>query len=471
MAFSPFFSSINTALLKKNVVQETTDTISNVSNLRIANVAVDEIANKITQGFRPLLFQNLWGSPQVRYIAKPKQAAPRIFLALHYKMCSFLGDYGAGKTLNTFSLLPGEKTTISIRSFLRNETTVSKSENVLDSFSESSANELQNSIESEFGYQTSSDMSELIDIVGTFGYQASAKATVGVATVKAKTSVSVGAEYSTSLNENISEQINNLTSAVSNHTSQSNSVREVEVNTETTSTAISEQEETITRILENINKSRVLNFVFRQLLQEYFTITYLNDVHIVYTNGYPESQLVSSIANIDGLLQKVIPAPANIAQVKNSIFNYLCNIEDYTGTKVSFIEKVDESVGNCIDPNFPPLANSYVRKRKDLSQTYNGKTVNGIILNVTHRVLRTPAVIVDSLLGQGEALDCYNMKLQNAATIQADLENAKLQQAIDLINALPDAETKAKLYKKIFTDCCDVPQSSCGCTNTTTTAK
>ena len=68
---------------------------------------------------------------------------------------------------------------------------------------------------------------------------------------------------------------------------------------------------------------------------------------------------------------------------------------------------------------------TYVRKRKDLVQSYGDKTVNGIILNVTQRVLRTPSVIIDALLGQGEALDCYNEELQEAAVIAAQLANRK----------------------------------------------
>ena len=58
-------------------------------------------------------------------------------------MCSYLGNYGAGKTLKTFSLLPGEKTTITIRNWMHNEESKKITSNILDSLTESSANELQ----------------------------------------------------------------------------------------------------------------------------------------------------------------------------------------------------------------------------------------------------------------------------------------------------------------------------------------
>ena len=55
------------------------------------------------------------------------------------------------------------------------------------------------------------------------------------------------------------------------HVQTADTQRQVEINADVTSTAISETEQTTTRTLEKIDRSRVLNFVFRQLLQELFT--------------------------------------------------------------------------------------------------------------------------------------------------------------------------------------------------------
>jgi hypothetical protein len=82
------------------------------------------------------------------------------------------------------------------------------------------------------------------------------------------------------------------------------------------------------------------------------------------------------------------------------------------------------------------------------------------------KLQRTDALLVYSSLGQGEALDCYNMKLQDAAASNAYLENEKLQQALAIIEGITGPAQKAALYKKVFTDCCEVPQSGCGCNNT-----
>jgi hypothetical protein len=235
--------------------------------------------------------------------------------------------------------------------------------------------------------------------------------------------------------------------------------RQIQINTDVTSTAVTETETTTTRTLENMNRSRVLNFVFRQLLQEYYTLTYLNDVSLLYSNGYDTSVKTGTLSSMGNLLRSVLIDAKTVDSVRNDIYVHLCNIADYTGTRVSFIEKVTERHGNCIEPSQQDRPVSYVRKRKDLAQSYEDKTVNGIILDVTQRVLRTPAVIIDALLGQGAALDCYNEELQEAAVIAAQLANRKIDQALALIDAIVDPADKARLYNNVFGTCCSTPQT------------
>ena len=46
----------------------------------------------------------------------------RLILVESYRLSSYLGNYGAGRTLKTFSLLPGEKTKLSIKNYTKTET-------------------------------------------------------------------------------------------------------------------------------------------------------------------------------------------------------------------------------------------------------------------------------------------------------------------------------------------------------------
>ncbi len=108
-----------------------------------------EIVFAIQQKLKPIAYQDFYGTTHVAYCAKPLQAIPTLTLGLHANVCSYLGDYGAGKTVKTFSLLPGEKTTISIRNYQHREVIQKKAEHLLDSFSESSAKELENALNTE----------------------------------------------------------------------------------------------------------------------------------------------------------------------------------------------------------------------------------------------------------------------------------------------------------------------------------
>ena len=76
------------------------------------------------------------------------------------------------------------------------------------------------------------------------------------------------------------------------------------------------------------------------------------------------------------------------------------------------------------------------------------------------------------------------MQLQDAAVENAVLQNTKLKHeigkmgaetslinqnrikmksAINLIDDIKDPVQRAELYKKVFSECCDVPQSGCNC--------
>lgn len=489
-------ANLNLDLLKTQVadkvLQDRTPEIIKAPTVNISEAIrsrlLDEtlIAQKINKGYLPVAIKRFSQKDEIIYVPRPKVANPTISIVLHLKMVSFLGNYGAGQTIKSIHLLPGEATTISMRTYKHDETRKEQSQNVLDSYSETSADELQNTVQSESQYTSGKSVEEVESKTGSWNAGGSIGLNIGFLSIGG--GGGGGEENTEATNTTTATQnmVGSLVSAVNHHVSSSDTQRQIEINTETSSTRISETEESIIRNIQNINKSRVLNFVFRQLLQEYISITYLDSVSIVYYNGFPESRRVAKLPDLDNMLKSVLKDEAAIKTVQNKIYRALCNIKDYEDTQKGFIEKVQESMANCIDPTDPTENFSYVRKIKGLKQTAEGFTVPGIILDVTKRVVRTDSAVVDALLGQGEALDCYNQNLQQAAVKEAELSNIRLeqnttreqeqwtqqqaqtQQAIDIIDAITDPAQRAALYKKVFTDCCDVPQSGCGCGGTNT---
>ena len=427
-------------------------------------VEKDYMSVRIKQGYMPVPYRRFSGLLDIRYVPKPVTPKPELTMVLHFKVCSYLGDYGAGQTIKTFSLLPGEKMEIGIKHYLRNETTKKQSQHILDSFSESSAEELQNTVEDEITHTSGSTDTESKEknwnVGGSLGIN------VGVVSFGAQGGG--GGSNTSSFASSVQDQIKMLDSAITKHVAKADTLRQIDVNTESNTTSISEDEETTKRYLENYNKSRVINFVFRQLLQEFFTITYLDNVTFSYTNGYPEHSKSCSIADLERMLSEILISDDAVQIEANKIYTYLCNIVDYQGTKTQFIEKITESNGNCINPELPTLDTSYVRKRKildedgkekELEQTYNGKTVKGIIMSTVHRITRTSSLIADAVLGQGEALDCYNQKLQDANAQNAYLGNLELVQKINMIEEITDPVQRAEEYKKVFGSCCATAQT------------
>ncbi|MGE0816106.1 MAG: hypothetical protein AB7O28_15175 [Vicinamibacterales bacterium] len=421
-----------------------------------AGFATEYAAHKIAEGYRPQVVRRASGKQGLVFHRRPARARPAIYMVMRMKMASHLGDYGAGATLSTFSLLPGEKTTIQIRDYRHNEATKTTSESVLDSYSESAMEDLQTTV--EMSTAVSAESSE----TDTDSMAAHAGGEVGVNLGIVKIGGDAGAEASSvnTTTEAVSQQVNTLNNAVDHHVQTADTQRQIEVKTDVTETTVVDNETTTTRELENINRSRVLNFVFRQLLQEYYTITYLDNVTFVYANGYDTTRRTGTLSSLDNLLRAVLVDANAVAQVRNDIYVHLCNIPDHTGTRTSFIEQVTEKHGNCIEPKAGDKPVAYVRKRKGLVQQYKERTVNGIILNVAHRVLRTPSVIVDALPGQGAALDCYNQELQDAAVVSAQLANRKIEQALAIIDGITDPDEKARLYNHVFGSCCPTPQDA-----------
>ncbi len=267
----------------------------------INDITVDDIATQVAKGFRPYFKRNLYGKRVLQYSKQPTDVTPSITIVEHYRVCSYLGDYGAGKTVKTFSLLPGEKTEITLKTYKNSTEVKTKAENILDSFTEDSANELESLIEGATDSTNSSSRTVTNEFDARFSSEIKADVKIKIVNASAKYGLNVGYKRTGTKNSSRNENIKTLNRAMDKHVSKSSAVREIEVNTETTTTVETGEETTITRTLENINKSRVLNFVFRQLLQEYFTITYLEDITLVFSNGYPESTLSAKLDNIEGL--------------------------------------------------------------------------------------------------------------------------------------------------------------------------
>jgi hypothetical protein len=492
------------------------------NQIQVAGLTLDYIVKQMMKGLVPEVYQDVNGRVQVGFREKPSEVKPELILIEEHKLCAYLADYGAGKVVKTFSLLPGEKTQITIKSFkdykssyrkssLQSETdttstyyaddeksTSSKSDTVLDSFSQSSIDSLQKQIENRTQTDTSNSSSSNSSKATEKKVGARLQYRSNKVDADASGSIATTNVDGTTSNQMRSESVSTLNNAMESHVQESAKNREVEVNTTTgsernakkggegsntstnsleTSEEISrtEQDEITTiRNVENINYSRVLNFIFRQMLQQYITLTYLDNLRLVFSNGYRESIVQFKISDLDGFLTNYI-IPAKRAEVKKAILIHFCNVTDYLGVKQSFLEKIEEDYNDC-DSELPDESYTYYRKKFGITQTYStgsfSFSVPGIILAVNDHMLKTDSVICDALLGQGEALDCYNNRLQNETANQAVLGNERftmeternnqrmlaeidtINTGISIVSSIVDPLEQVAAYRKIFGECC-----------------
>ncbi len=342
----------------------------------------------------------------------------RLILVESYRLSSYLGDYGAGKTINTFSLLPGEKTKISVKTYRQTETTANSASSILDSFTEESSKDFEKSMASEQSDRQKYDES--------FNYKLSAEASASWGWGSA----SVSAGESGGTNSAREDFAKNISNAVQKHVAKASSKRDVHINTSYEEKDTTTNEALIEREIENINVSRTLNFVFRQMNQEYITLLHLVDVRIGYfqvdtVNGQDQYTYKEvTLPKLDSLLAEAI-VPDKQVEVRNAIIHQLSNMFDYEDRCHSFVEL--KTFQDDRGENIP--YSHYLRVKKGYVSTYGNQTggigiqVPGIIMAATKNVLRTDGIIVEALLGEGEALDSYSQSLQNEAIHEKKLDN------------------------------------------------
>jgi hypothetical protein len=361
-----------------------------------------------------------------------------------------LGQYGGGRVIKTFTLLPGEKAKISTRTYTRTEIEAKRASSILDSVSEESTKDYENSIATE--------QSDKKNYQESFSYEINAKAHASWGWGNAD--VSGGVKGGTnSAHEEFSK---NTSNAIQKHASRASSKREVQVNTSYEEKEVNEVETSIEREVQNINVSRTLNFVFRQMNQQYITALILFDARIAVWDGNPDPstsiRMEVSLPDLRSLLRRFI-VPDLQQTVEDAIIDQLTTIFDYEGKEINdFI--VDETL---LDRNGNPAKDQtgavrlYWRVNPKKEATYgpdpDGNTfaAKGILVLADVHVMRTDGIIVEALIGEGDALDSYSHGLQNEAIRTKSLENDKKELAIDIVKNRKKSE--AGLFEKVF-PCC-----------------
>jgi hypothetical protein len=354
----------------------------------------------------------------------------RLFVVERCRLTSFLGAYGAGKTIKTLTLLPGEKTTINVKTYRRDSDTENQTSSILDSNTDEAEQDFENTLQSEQSHKAESSESS--------SWKVDASASGGFFGIG---SFSVDAGASGASNASREELAKNVANAVQKHAAKTSSKRDIEVKSSREMKKEEGEEYSTESTIENINVSRTLNFVFRQMNQEYVTLLHLVDVRVAYVRGdlvvqdgqesVQYTYREATLSQLDALLGAVI-VPDRVDDVHAAILEVLGNVFDWQDDVHSLVE-----VKQLVDASGRAIPNgSYLRVPKGLTSTYadpatgSSFTVPGVILAVMKNIMRTDGIVCDAFLGQGDALDDYSKGLQREAVEARRLENDRAREAL-----------------------------------------
>lgn len=409
--------------------------------------------------------------PATIYLTLPRnQARQKLFLLEEYKLASWANNYGAGRVIKTESLLPNETLTVQIKTWQQSTINTSKSESIIENQSEEVVAEFNAMMEDENVYVTSTTLGM------DWANEITKKGKVGGGlsfSIGPIISFEGGGGYEYEETNYISESLSfsredtnrEFRSLVGRYLSSKADSRVNEVSTVTNFDYTQGAENVTIRTLQNMNASRTLNFVFRELMQEYVTLQYLNDFSICFASGFGDPPIVVSIGQLDDLLNDVIAdAPGENPdewrdEIRKSLIKQYCEVYNFRNEKKQFLELHVENYSDspCVGGSEPEDTIEYLRKYSGpptdpgILDVYSSLIkVPGIILRVWRTVMPTTSIIVDALLGRGEALDCYNSRLQDATARAAELENQRRELALEVVEDQPTPAAQAEAYRKVY---------------------
>lgn len=407
---------------------------------RLQNIDLAQLeAEAGRMGYRTTWYRNHFGALEF-YLTPSAQSAikPRLYLIESYRLSSFFTQYGAGRALKTFTLLPGEKSKISIRTYMHRLNEENYASCILDSVSHESAHEFQSCIDSE--NQMRQEYSNAME------FQSATEIDPPLFGCSVNTSDISQIGFARD------EFIKNIWKALTKHTCRAASKREISINTETAFKTALGEDEMIVREISNPNMSRTVNYIFRQLNQEYLSVLHLTDIRIGFTNGFIRKEY--TLPEIDQMLSEVIFDDMQ-DEVRSYLINAILNIKDINGSAI----RNKDVIKQVITADSPSALKTY-QFNSSFCTDYKDERgmefcIPGVVISTNRIALPTDSVIADAILGQGDILDTHIRGIQAEELRERILNNdmkEKEVEKMDLAESIVKETTseKAKTFEEVF---------------------
>ena len=375
------------------------------------------------------------GALRYRMVRRPEKKRPRVYLVEYYRITTFPLEFGPGRVLKTFTLLPGEKTTIRVNSYRASEARRESSTSIIDSFEQSSADHFEESLRLE--------QDDQFEYGETFSYfaEAEAKGSWGFGSAKAKGGLAGGTEMARR------QALHRISGGLQRHVNERSSQREVEINTSFEQSLVEREERSVERVVENVNVSRTLSFVFRQVNQRFLAITHLVDVKVGFFDGSSGSRYEKPLEEHHDVLRYALRTADDPREYKR--FDYAVTrdgfkkILDHNAAPLeedTFIKRVEGSVSVAgVEWDRYRVDYDY-RQSHTESESSRSFDVPGVIVAIDRFTLRTEGVVADAILGETDALDTYSTGMRKAEVNRHTADAAEAVARAKMAEALAERE-------------------------------
>ena len=391
--------------------------------------------------------------------AKRTDVVPQILLIEKYQLSNFRGDYGAGPVIQTHALAPGERNRFSVKTYSRSTDTRNEGSSILDSNTRQASSDFEETFERESSVKLDTLTADLknsergegsVNVVGIFGGSGSYQKT---------------GQWGTRSEREAFARV--VGSSVAKHSHRASSKRNVEVSFSSETTVEQGVETSLEREVENVNVSRTLNLVFRQMVQEFISVLHLREVKFAVYDGSAGPYDEYDVYELDRLFDDYfLPDEDNRELVRLRLLRELYYVFDHEGTARQFLEKVVDFELPADAPaelNFEdPLEYWRVKTplETDVPDLPGNVKVQGIVTQLSKITIRTDGVVMDAFLGRGDALDDYSEGLQVEAVRDLELKNALLQCEVEAKKLAAKIVTEgdeglSEIYRKVFVCCSD----------------
>ncbi|QQF06260.1 hypothetical protein [Sinorhizobium meliloti] len=407
----------------------------------------------VAPGFeRRPLFQAVWKEPS--HLTAVNTA--EIWVESLFSVTSHTGDPLPGRIIKTHSLFPGERATVTVETFRKETSSYSITSSVFDETSRQAEERLS----SEANHENSYNQQDTVESSYSFGVQA--KASWGWGDAGASFNASQSAKsVSARAVKNVANSLRAQATTVSNN-------RTVKIDTSSVNTTEFSEKQSIVRTIENINNSAPLNFFFRQLVQNVYSMTTVLDTRIIIKSSLLDKPRVASIQQAPDTIQEVLfgtptkdaKVIAAVAALYTKIVNATKEMAEDTIEKGNpqYVE-LDQTISDLQIPRWR-IASREEQKVDNLN--IEGLPAElpfrGILMAIDTNTIKTEGIIVEcSIASDKQGLDEYAERLQEASVIQKEISNREarlhakaLKLALDLIAAEVDSDKRLAAFEKII---------------------